>query len=216
MLARITGVAVKGPVLYPPPVRANYTPHVWPKTVAPVVIDAPTGPEIAHLRWGVPVQIQGATKPLTKFVTNARDDSLHKFPWRNLLPGRRCLIPAAAYFEPDGPPGGKWEVRFSLRDRSAFFFAGMWDLDHDFKPSTFTMVTTGPNELAAKIHDRMPVVLDDAGARAWLGQFPIPMERAREICRPYSSTAMESVALPPPEKKIRKQDLATGTGEFEF
>ncbi len=195
---------------------AAFPDHTWPKSPAPVLLETEAGRSIAVMRWGVHVEIQGATKPLTKFVTNARNDKLAKYPWRFSVRERRCLIPAIAYYEPDGPPGGKWEVRYSLREHPMFFFAGLWDTDPDRTTQAFTMVTTSPNELAAQIHDRMPLVLDAAGAREWLGRAPLSEERLLSLCMPYPASAMASAALAPPQKKIAKPDLQRADGELRL
>jgi putative SOS response-associated peptidase YedK len=187
--------------------------HTWPKALAPVLVQGGV-PKLEVLRWGVRREVQGATKPLVKFVTNARDDKLSSWTWRYCVPDRRCLIPASAYYEPDGPVGGKWEVRFTLPAQPSFFFAGLWDADPDGATRAFTMVTTSPNELAAQIHDRMPLVLDDAGAQEWIAAGPLTPERLAALCRPYPAAAMQSAALPPPQKKIKSADLKPADGEL--
>lgn len=189
--------------------------HTWPKYLAPIVMRTATECRVVPLRWGVRVEVKGATKPLVKLVTNARDDKLTSYTWRFSVAERRCLIPASAYFEPDGPPGGTWEVRFTVRDRPGFYLAGLWDTDPDGTRS-FTMVTTGPNELAAKIHDRMPLVLDDEGAREWLGHTPLRTERLQALCRPYPGEAMNAVPLPPPQRKISKAELKAQPAQGEL
>ena len=188
--------------------------HTWPKALAPIVLKTETGCHIVPMRWGVRREIKGATKPLIKFVTNARDDKLSSWTWRYSVTQRRCLIPALAYFEPDGPPGGKWEVRFTLRGQPKFFLAGLWDTDPDKLTRGFTMVTTSPNAIAAKFHDRMPLVLDDAGANEWLGHTPLPPDRLRALCRPFPAEAMTSVALPPPQRAVAKSELVSGELEL--
>jgi putative SOS response-associated peptidase YedK len=204
-----------GDVIVPADLPA-FTEHTWPKSPAPVLLQTAEGRAIAAMRWGVRVEVKGATKQLVKFVTNARDDKLTSFTWRWSVAERRCLIPAVAYYEPDGPVGGKWEVRFTLRERPHFFFAGLWDVDPDKLTRSFTMVTTGPNELAARIHDRMPLVLDDASAREWLGHTPLPEGRLGALCRPFPAEAMSSHALPPPQRAIKKPDLQNAGGELDL
>lgn len=203
--------------IVPPDNAALHATDVWPKSRAPIFLQTEERNSVAWLRWGIKCDVQGATKRLTKYVTNARDDKLTSFTWRYALAERRCLIPATGYYEPDGPAGGKWEVRFTLRDQPMFFLAGLWDRDPD-GTRAFTMVTTGPNELAAQIHDRMPLVLDPAAAREWLGFRPLAPDRLRTLCRPFPSERMESVALPPPTKKIRAPELreASQSGELEL
>lgn len=181
--------------------------HTWPKAKAPVIIRTEAGCSLQTFRWGIPVDVKGATKRLTKYVTNAREDKLGSYTWRYAVAERRCLIPALAYYEYDGPEKAKWEVRYTVRDRRSFFVAGLWDTDPDRVTRSFSMVTTRPNALAAKIHDRMPLILTDDGARAWLGHEPLPPDRLAHLCAPFAAEAMESVALPPPNRKVSRADL---------
>ena len=59
----------------------------------------------------------------------------------------------------------------TLRDQSTFAFAGLWehwkDATGDWIEST-TIVTTIPNSLMARIHDRMPVILPSERYDEWL------------------------------------------------
>lgn len=89
-----------------------------------------------------------------------------------------------------------------------FFFAGLWDRDPDQSGNrAFTMVTTVPNEYVAKFHDRMPVVLADTEAEAWLGEEPLPDERLLALCRGLPAEALQhaelsaKLTITPPAKK---------------
>jgi putative SOS response-associated peptidase YedK len=54
-----------------------------------------------------------------------------------------------------------------------FFFAELWDVWHDGEPdaiASFTILTTDPNELAATVHNRMPVIVLAKDYERWLDQ----------------------------------------------
>ena len=158
---RLGGVKVVG--------QLDLSAHTYPKYPAPVVISQAGERLLLNKSWGIPVTIRGAKGPVTKPVTNARNDKLTGFTWRYAAQERRCLIPATGYFEPGlGPAGARGEVLFTAKDRPCFFMAGLWE------ENAFTMVTTAPNEVAARFHDRMPLVLSDEDALAWLGDSPLP------------------------------------------
>lgn len=73
------------------------------------------------------------------------------------------------------------------------------------------MVTTSPNDYAARFHDRMPVVLNDANAFDWLGSVPLPDDRVVALTRPPSNNIMEhSAIVAAPKGKITRADVATG------
>ncbi len=192
---------------------------MWPKSPAPIVLQESGERKIEVCRWGVRIEIQGTKKPLTKFVTNARDDSLQKFTWRYSVAERRCLIPASSYFEPDGPAGAKWWVRFSILKRPMFFIAGVWNRDKTEHGGgrSFAMVTTSANDLAARIHDRMPLVLPEESALQWLGDKPLSADQLSNLCRPYAAGEMVTEELRSSSRKITAGDLSNApSGELNL
>ena len=60
----------------------------------------------------------------------------------------------------------------AARDSSPLTFAGLWDEWKDVETvlplQSCTMIVTGANALAAKVHDRMPVLLQPQDFDAWL------------------------------------------------
>lgn len=199
------------PGLFLPDPLPELAHHTWPKYPAPVVVDQEGRPAVQIMRWGVwPFYEKKLTRPLT----NARDDGLlTKSVWKQAVAKRRCLIPATGYYEPgQGPPGARGELRFTIKDRPCFFLAGLWDTDPDDSGTrAFTMVTTSPNEYAARFHDRMPVVLNDDNALDWLGSAPLSSDRVVALTRAPSNDIMEHVAFEAvPKGKITRADIASG------
>ncbi len=97
---------------------------------------------------------------------------------------RRCIVPVSGFYEwqqldsgKSGQPhyvspAGPSEVGRS----DPWLLAGLWEawqdpsLPKDAPPlESFVIITTEPNETMARIHHRMPVILDPAGALRWLG-----------------------------------------------
>ena len=165
------------PITIPLPLL-DMTEHAYPESLAPIVVQCGGEAQLVARTWGVPIAIKGAKgQRLIKPVTNARSDKLTGFTWRYAAKGRRCLILATGYFEPGlGPVGAKGEIFFTVKGRPEFFLAGLWEGD------AFAMVTTEPNEFVAQFHDRMPVVLDDADALAWLGEEPLADAELLRLC----------------------------------
>lgn len=182
--------------------EATFDSHLYPRRYAPIIFRDNGENIIEDMRWGVFAKIQGAAK----YITNARNDRLLKsVTWKQSAKTRRCLIPGCAYYEPGtGPAGRRGEIRFWVRERPQFFFAGLWDENPDdpdpAKPRAFAMVTTEPNATAAQFHDRMPVVLSDEEAAAWLGDQPLPEERLLEFCRGLPAEALLYEMLPAQQK----------------
>lgn len=107
---------------------------------------------------------------------NARLDKLASSRvWRTVFPERRCLVPADGFFERVPEPGAEkkrpYYVRF--RDRTPFFFAGLWSEWADPATgevlTTFTVVTTENNALMQRIgHPRMPAIVHASAIGLWL------------------------------------------------
>jgi putative SOS response-associated peptidase YedK len=69
-----------------------------------------------------------------------------------------------------------------------FFFAGLWDVWHDGAPdaiASFTILTTDPNEVAATVHNRMPVIVQAKDYERWLDPKIRDTEKIADILRPY-------------------------------
>lgn len=156
------------------PVPASY--NAAPSQRLPIITNAAPG-RIERVQWGLlPGWVKdpkAGPRPI-----NARAETLAEKPsFRQLLQRRRCLVLADSFYEWEPTAakakGGKTPHRILLRSEAPFAFAGLWDewLDRatgEVLP-TFTIITTAPNELMAKFHDRMPVILPNRAAElAWL------------------------------------------------
>jgi len=92
--------------------------------------------------------------------------------FRDAFRRHRCLVVADGFYEwkkNDGRRRTPFFVR--LKSGRAFAFADIWSMKHDEKNSrlaTCAIATCPPNELLAKIHDRMPVILPPGARDRWL------------------------------------------------
>lgn len=89
--------------------------------------------------------------------------------WRDAWKHRRCLIPAAAWYEWRATPAGKRKHRLTTAD-GLVVLAGLWAEPvsrHTPLPSAAILTTAARSEIA-HIHDRMPVVLDPDRTLAWV------------------------------------------------
>lgn len=147
------------------PGRASGRYNVAPTEVIAIVAADRPGERRAHaVRWGIEPP-WGRGGPLI----NARSEtaaSRHPFATLVREPASRCLIPADGFYEwlrAEDRREPRRPFRFTLTDGEPFAFAGLWDGE------AATILTTAPNELVARLHDRMPVILGDRTAeRAWL------------------------------------------------
>jgi putative SOS response-associated peptidase YedK len=128
--------------------------------------------ELGRLRWGL-VPGRWAEKGGGRPLINARAESIESQPaFRESFAQRRCLIPADGFYEWLSDERGKRPLWFSRADGELFAFAGIWaelpERSGDGVLHSCAIVTTEPNQLVARVHDRMPVVLSPELEAAWL------------------------------------------------
>ncbi len=118
---------------------------------------------LVMLRWGLVPSWARDFKTGYRMI-NARAESVAEKPaFRNAFKRRRCLIPASGFYEwqKQGQDGKQpWFIR--IKEEDIFAFAGLWEHweSADGQPvESCTIITVESNELIARIHDRMPVIL---------------------------------------------------------
>ena len=165
--------------------------------------------EMRLLRWGL---VPSWAKDLNAGykMINAKTESLKKSPAYRPLVGKirhRCLIVADGFYEwmkAEDPKQPRQPVRFTVDGGEPFAFAGLWTrakFNGDWVASC-TIVTTQPNEVVARVHNRMPVVLPDAGTEAaWLDP-ATDAEDAVELCVPFPPERMQSAPANPALNKV--------------
>jgi putative SOS response-associated peptidase YedK len=124
------------------------------------------------LRWGL---VPHFTKDLKacKRPINARAETVATSGmFRGALAARRCLVPADAFYEWKAMADGKQPYAIARSDGEPLAFAGLWEgwrSPGGETLRTFTIVTTAANDDMARLHDRMPVVLEQDDWPACLG-----------------------------------------------
>ena len=115
---------------------------------------------------------------------NAKAETLeHRGTFREAFLRRRCVVPADGFYEWTGAKGNRQPLWIHPGAGGLILFAGLyefWRPDRDRTETTFTIVTCPANATIAKIHDRMPVVLDERGAEDWMNpreQDPMSLKR---------------------------------------
>jgi putative SOS response-associated peptidase YedK len=71
-----------------------------------------------------------------------------------------------------------------------------------------SIVTGEPNELVAPIHNRMPVILDQAAWPAWLAETPAEHAEPLALLRPFPAQRMRAYAISPRVGNVRNDDEA--------
>ncbi len=126
------------------------------------------------LRWGLIPHWAKDPKSVLQPV-NARAESLATSAmFRDALTRRRCLVPAAAFYEWQKADGGKTRIPWAVAraDGQPMALAGLWEGWRG--PAeiirSFVIITTNATDQLRPLHDRMPVILEPADWPVWLGE----------------------------------------------
>lgn len=148
--------------------------NICPTTTIDAVISADGKRKLVSMRWGlIPSWWNKSLKKMNLATFNARVETVEQKPmFRSAFKRNRCIIPASGYYEWQGTPAGKQPYYFTPTDGPILSIAGIWDewKDQDTGKllKSCTMIITDPNKVAAKIHDRMPVLLSSDQFEPWL------------------------------------------------
>jgi putative SOS response-associated peptidase YedK len=200
VVARVFGV---GAVRADPPLPRY---NIAPTQMAPVIRVSHTSGErvMQMMRWGLVPHWSKDEMGGAKMI-NARAETLtHRPAYRTLLARRRCLVPADAFYEwmkPVSSKGTKQPFALRLHDDRVFAFAGLWDRWKSAdgkKIDTYTIITTAPNELAGRYHDRMPVMMISQGQwDRWLDESVTDTEALQGMLAAPPSQAMRAYPVSP-------------------
>jgi putative SOS response-associated peptidase YedK len=149
------------------------------------------------VKWGL-IPWWAKDPSIGQRMANARADTAFEKPaFRDAMKARRCLIPADVFYEWQAIPGQKRKQPHAVQMASEepFAIGGLWeywrpkDGDGDGIVSC-TILTTEPNTMLSRIHDRMPVIIPPERYKAWLDP-TTPAPALHELLRPYPSDEME-------------------------
>jgi putative SOS response-associated peptidase YedK len=176
-----------------------------------LAILAPKGePEAELLRWGLIPHWAKDLKGGARMI-NARMETVASKPaFRELVPksSRRALQIADGYYEwlkPEKRSEPRQPFYFQVDGGIPFAFAALWTpakIEGEWIRSiTLLTCDAAPNRIAAPIHDRMPVILADAGAqRAWLDP-SLGAEEALALCGALPTGRLSAQAANPAVNK---------------
>jgi len=163
----------------------------------PVIrVDRQHGRSLDFLRWGL-IPYSAKDPKAGANLINARGETVAIRPvFRAAFTRRRCLVPMAGYYEWQKTPGGKVPHFIHLLNAEQFAVAGLYEYwpgrDGKTAVESFTVITTAPNEMAGKIHDRMPVILPQDAHAQWLDPENTATEALQQLLQPYPAEEMRA------------------------
>lgn len=146
----------------------NY--NVCPTVQVAAVTAGDEGRQYRSVRWGfIPHWYE---KPNAgPLLINARSETIAEKPaFKSAARARRCIIPASGFYEWERPEDGTklpWYV--TRTDGAPMAFAAIWQ-NWGEVGATAAIVTTAANDAMARIHHRIPVILDPDDWALWLGE----------------------------------------------
>jgi putative SOS response-associated peptidase YedK len=175
--------------------------------------------EARLMRWGLVPRWAKDLKVGYRMI-NAKAENLDSSRAYAPLVGKfrhRCLIVADGFYEwmvAEDPKQPRQPWRFTVDGGEPFAFAGLctrkeWTdaEDRGFEDGwlySCTIVTTTPNDVVAKVHDRMPAILPGPEAEAaWLRP-DLAVEDAIAMCAPLPASRMDGTPANPKLNKVGK------------
>ena len=165
--------------------------NIPPREIAPVVVEARGKRRLSAGLWSLLGPWAESLEHANQASTfNAKAETLNERPaFRNAFLKRRCVVPAEAFYEWVGPKKERQPLSIARADGQLLSMAGLFNY---WKPAasegrpmlTFTIVTTAPSRWMARIHNRMPAILQDDQIDTWLDSTVSDPRQLSELLKP--------------------------------
>lgn len=126
---------------------------------------------VHHAKWGLVNRWAHDNKQAAAAINAKAETVESRSTFREAFAQRRCVIAADGFYEWTGPKNHRQPQWIHPREGSLILFAGLyesWFPARNQPELTFTIITCDANETLSPIHDRMPVILDEAAAEDWM------------------------------------------------
>ncbi len=192
----------------PTGIGPNY--NVAPTNVLPMVRRGTDTPRLlSRGRWGL-IPSWAKDEAIGSKLINARSETLLEKPsFRSAFRHRRCLIPAAGFYEwMSQSKAPKQPYLIAFEDRRPFAFAGLWERRKKGEAplTTFTIITTEAAPAIRDIHHRMPVILPPADHDQWLDVEGVPAEDAQALLTPWPTDDLTGWPVSTRVNNVRNND----------
>lgn len=181
-----------------PPLAPRY--NVAPTQGAVVLLPRDADGRVAiRARWGLIPHWVKDPASFRATLINARSESAHEKPsFRDAFKRDRCVVPASGFYEWRAPQEGGAKQPFWIRrrDGAPLALAGLHARnDRAETPDSFAILTTRPNALMARIHDRQPVILPVGAIDAWFDPERRDAAALSDLLEPIDGDELEAVPI---------------------
>ena len=149
---------------------------------------------LTPMRWGLVPEWRRGEPERQPLISVQADAIVETQDWRRLLNTHRCVVPTDQFYEWKRVAGVKTrEYAFRLRNGRPLMIAALWarsPAQTGRMSESFAYVTCEANRMIALIHDRMPVILDDAGLATWLNP-NASLESLMALLQPLASMELD-------------------------
>lgn len=183
------------------PVLPPYVPrwNISPTQMVTTIRMQDGKPAMANLRWGLIPSWAADLKKLPLLINAQSETAATKPSFRSAFKRRRCLVLADGFYEWEkiGKQKQPWYHR--MKDARPFAFAGLWERwEKGEKPiESCTILTTDANDVAAAVHNRMPVILTREARQVWLDPEIQDAAALQELLHPYPANEMTAYRVNP-------------------
>jgi putative SOS response-associated peptidase YedK len=189
----------------PDQLQAAFPDFAVPHQMSPSYNVAPTQPIAAvpndgsqavdFFVWGL-IPFWAKDPSIGNKMINARGETLGQKPsFRTAYKRRRCLILTDGFYEWVKPIDGSRKIPhyIKLKDDQPFAFAGLWENWHSPDGSEIksaTIITTEPNSVVSRLHNRMPVILKRSDYERWLDPAERTPDELQDLLTAYPAEEM--------------------------
>ncbi|MEZ5185540.1 MAG: SOS response-associated peptidase [Candidatus Nanopelagicales bacterium] len=182
-------------IVRPPDEQLPADYNVAPSKPVYIVVDRPTDEGVQRqlrvAKWGL-VPSWAKDPKIGNRMINARIETADAKPaFRRAWSKRRCLLPADGYYEWYAGEGAKQPFYIHRNDGASLAMAGLfefWKDGDDWLVTTCILTTSAPDALG-RIHDRMPLLVQQENWREWLDPEHPP---SHDMAVPAMATGLEA------------------------
>ena len=174
------------------------------KPLISVIVNSEKQLNFRNLEWGLQWSFTNnkTGKEYSRELLNSTAEKVF-FQHRDIIYKKRCLIPIDGYFEYYHLNGEVFPHFIYPSEKELFYAGGIWDshVDEDTGEvsETFSIITTPPNELAAKLHNnpkapngsRMLLLIPEEKTGTYLDA-DLDTNQVKELLNPFPANEMKA------------------------